>query len=62
MYLHTSHHKENKWAMGEPEVERIDESGNVWDPAMYLHTSHHKGNIKAVMGESEVERICRWKQ
>ena len=24
---------------------------------MYLHTSHHKENIKAVMGESEVERI-----
>ena len=24
---------------------------------MYLHTSHHKENIKAVIGESEVERI-----
>ena len=27
--------------MGESEVERIDESGNIWDLAMYLHTSHH---------------------
>ena len=30
MCLHTSHHRENiKVAMGEPEVERIDESGNI---------------------------------
>ena len=29
MYLHTSHHRENiKVAMGEPEVERIDENNN----------------------------------
>ena len=43
--------------MGEPEVERIDESGNIWDLAICLHTSHHRENIKVAMGEPEVERI-----
>ena len=45
-----------KAVIGESEVERIDESGNIWDLAMYLCTSHHREDIKA-MGESEVERI-----
>jgi hypothetical protein len=29
MYLCTSHHREDIKAMGESEVERIDESGNI---------------------------------
>ena len=45
-----------KAVIGESKVERIDESGNIWDPAMYLCTSHRE-NINTVMGESEVERI-----